>query len=46
MGISTKISTRGQDLCEKKTGRGAEDGGIARLHHREGDRAGGLVTTS
>lgn len=43
MGISTKISTRGQDLCEK-TGRGArEDGGIARLHHRGGDRAGGLV---
>ena len=43
MGISTKISTRGCDLCEK-TGKGArEDGGIARLHHREGERAGGLV---
>ena len=43
MGRSTKISTRGCDLCEK-TGKGArEDGGIARLHHREGERAGGLV---
>ena len=43
MGRSTKISTRGHDLCEK-TGKGArEDGGIARLHHREGERAGGLV---
>lgn len=46
MGISTKISHEDRTY-KRKTGRGArEDGGIARLHHREGDRAGGLVHTS